>query len=256
MEVLKPVIDIARQAGVAIMEVYASSDAGTTFKENNSPLTLADTRAHFLILKALKNLTPDLPVLSEESADVPYEIRKTWKKYWLVDPLDGTKEFLKKNGEFTVNIALIENGEPVLGVVHAPAKNRTYYAEKGKGAFSMNGDNKAVAIHVDREAKAGLKVVISRSHLDKETEEFLKKLGPHESVTVGSSLKFCLVAEGTAHAYPRFWPSMEWDTAAAQCVVEEAGGTVRDLTAKNLTYNKQNLKNPFFIAGVSAALKK
>ncbi len=243
---IQSIVEIARDAGVAIMKVYSSANFGVTMKSEDSPLTFADQASHDLIVKRLSQIALGYPVLSEESESVPYETRKQWDKYWLIDPLDGTKEFIKRNGEFTVNIALIEHGRPVLGVVYAPALNLMYYAQKGKGAWRVDRAG-TQSITVDKNAIGGLKVVISRSHLDAETDAYLKSIGPHQSITVGSSLKFCIVAEGKAHIYPRFWPCMEWDTAAAQCVVEEAGGYVLDLENKPLLYNKPNLVNPFFI---------
>jgi 3'(2'), 5'-bisphosphate nucleotidase len=244
---MKDIIQFAEEAGKAVMEIYSRENFGTTLKENNSPLTLADTASHDIIVKFLKSFTPDWPILSEESKSIPYEVRKSWSSFWMVDPMDGTKEFIKRNGEFTVNIALIRQGTPVLGVVYAPAKETTYYAEEGKGAFKKDKETGTRQIRVDSGCPSVTKVVVSRSHAGDETESFLKKLGPFECVEVGSSLKLCQVAEGLAHLYPRFWPSMEWDTAAAQCVVLESGGSVTDLEGNLLRYNKQNLLNPYFM---------
>ena len=178
---------------------------------------------------------------------MPYDVRRTWERFWLVDPLDGTKEFIKRNGEFTVNIALVENGAPVLGVVHAPVLGHTYFATVG-GAFRRDGDT------VRRITVAGraptIEIVASRSHASAETSEFLKRFESDHAVhlvAIGSSLKLCLVAEGVAHLYPRFGPTMEWDTAAAQCVVEAAGGSVTDLEGHSLSYNKEDLLNPHFV---------
>jgi 3'(2'), 5'-bisphosphate nucleotidase len=243
---LTDVINFCQQAGDAILKIYGREDFGITSKADASPLTLADTASHDVILKSLSGLTPDVPVLSEESQTIPYNKRKLWKEFWLVDPLDGTKEFIKRNGEFTVNVALIKEGRPVLGVVHAPVLGTTYYALKGEGAFKKEKDQTAIAITRNDDVSGGLKVVASRSHQSAQVEAFLNKLGPHQRVNMGSSLKFCLVAEGQAHLYPRFIPTMEWDTAAAQCVAEAAGVYVCDFKGQPLSYNKENLLNPFF----------
>jgi 3'(2'), 5'-bisphosphate nucleotidase len=248
-ELLHVVITIAEKAGNAIMDVYSRGTSGTTFKNGDSPLTLADMASHNLILEQLKKSTPDIPVISEESENVLYNERKSWKALWLVDPLDGTKEFIKRNGEFTVNIALIDCGKAVLGVVCAPELSTTYYASKGKGAFKKvykNGERKS-EIHVSDYQNGRLKIVSSRSHRSEMFERFQNKIGDADYAAIGSSLKLCLVAEGKAHLYPRLVPTMEWDTAAAQCIVESAGGTVTDLHKQTLYYNKPDLLNPFFM---------
>lgn len=244
---LQPLVIIARQAGAAIMAVYQSGETGQTSKADNSPLTLADLAAHRVIVDALNRLTPNIPVLSEEAADIAYAERSKWTRFWLVDPLDGTKEFIKRNGEFTVNIALIENGEPTLGVVYAPVLDTCYYGAHGS-AFVQRGDAVPQPItaqpHV---AGQPIKVVASRSHSDERTTALLKQLGDHQCISMGSSLKLCLVAEGVAHFYPRLGPTMEWDTAAAHAVVNAAGGTVCDLNGNDLRYNKADLHNPEFL---------
>jgi 3'(2'), 5'-bisphosphate nucleotidase len=246
-ELLTEVVALAHQAGEAIMAVYRSGDAGVTSKADDSPLTLADLASHRAIVAGLKKLAPDIPVLSEEAADIPCAERQAWTRYWLVDPLDGTKEFIKRNGEFTVNIALIENGVPVMGVVYAPVLEVSYYAARGTGAFVQRGKDAARPIKVQPHvAGKTIKVVASRSHSDARTAALLEQLGAHESVSMGSSLKFCLVAEGEAHVYPRLGPTMEWDTAAAHAVVSEAGGTVCDAAGQELRYNKEDLHNPEF----------
>lgn len=230
------------------MEVYRSGDAGETSKADDSPLTLADLAAHRTIVDALTGLTPEIPILSEEAADIPYSQRSQWTRFWLVDPLDGTKEFIKRNGEFTVNIALIENGEPVLGVVYAPVPDVCYFGARGAGAFVQRGNAAAQPIAVKSNvADEPLKVVASRSHGDARTETLLKQLGDHQCISMGSSLKLCLVAEGAAHFYPRLGPTMEWDTAAAHAVVNAAGGTVCDMNGEELRYNKADLHNPEFL---------
>lgn len=246
---LDAIIALTEKAGLAIMALYTESDLNVTLKEDVSPVTRADLAAHRLILDGLQELTPTWPVLSEESEAIPYLERREWKTYWLVDPLDGTKEFIKRNGEFTVNIALITDGEPCLGVVHAPALGRTYSAVRGKGAFRQETNKERPSrIAVRRERNQKLKVVISRSHPGKEAEAFLRNLGAYDTVEIGSSLKFCLVADGSADLYPRFGPTREWDTAAGHCVLLSAGGEVTDLHGQPLRYNKLNLLNPPFIA--------
>ncbi|MGC2047892.1 MAG: 3'(2'),5'-bisphosphate nucleotidase CysQ [Gallionella sp.] len=246
-ELFPQVVLLARDAGKAIMAVYRSGDAGVSSKADESPLTLADLASHRIIVAGLKKLTPDLPVLSEEAADIPYAERKSWTSYWLVDPLDGTKEFIKRNGEFTVNIALIDNGIPVMGVVYAPVLDVCYYATHGAGAFVQRGKTAARPIKVMlHQAGQTIKVVASRSHSDARTAALLDMLGAHESISMGSSLKFCLVAAGEAHFYPRLGPTMEWDTAAAHAVVNEAGGAVCDAAGQELRYNKADLHNPEF----------
>ena len=245
-EHLEAVCGIARAAGRRILDVYAR-DFKVEHKADRSPLTEADRAAHEVIAAQLRSLTPSIPVLSEESAEVDYEKRAPWKRFWLVDPLDGTKEFVNRNGEFTVNIALIEDRRPVLGVVYAPVPGLIYYAAAGRSAFKQQGDGAARAIR-PRGFDGGKPIVVaSRSHAGKETEAFLKNIGAHDIVSLGSALKLCLIAEGAADVYPRLGPTMEWDTAAAQCVVETAGGRVTDLNRRPLVYNKPDLHNPWFI---------
>ena len=250
---IQKIIDLARKAGDEIMTVYAQ-DFSVELKGDNSPLTQADQKSNRLIINGLKNLYPDIPIISEETKLTSYDERKNWKTYWLVDPLDGTKEFIKKNGEFTVNIALMSDGQPVLGVVYAPAKNMMWYGVKGEGSFIVNDDGSKVPMKKGKNWRdlQKVNVVASRSHLSDETLQFvedLKKEGKEvDFVSSGSSLKFCLVAEGKADVYPRFGPTMEWDTAAGQAVIEIAGGRVLNWeTRKRLEYNKENLLNPFFI---------
>ncbi|MDY0065653.1 MAG: 3'(2'),5'-bisphosphate nucleotidase CysQ [Steroidobacteraceae bacterium] len=246
---LERVVGIARSAGAEILEVYASQDAGASTKADDSPLTLADLRAHRVIVEALQALTPQIPVLSEESAEMlPYAERSRWRRYWLVDPLDGTKEFLSRNGEFTVNIALIEGHAPALGVVHVPVRDATYSGLPGIGAWRRRGGGEAERIHVRQHASSPVRVVGSKSHRGDSLDGFLARLGPHELVPVGSSLKFCMVAEGEADVYPRLGPTSEWDTAAAQAVVCAAGGVVVTLDGQPLSYNaKPEILNPHFV---------
>ena len=252
MTLLNSVISISEQAGAAILDIYQKDSAAfnVTDKTDNSPLTAADLASHQLIVKALQALTPELPILSEEAADISWDIRKTWQRYWLVDPLDGTKEFIKRNGEFTVNIALIEDGEPVLGVIYAPVLNKTYYAEKGLGAFVKTADtSKPIQV-----AKPGatVRVVGSRSHPSPDLAGYLARFPQHEMVPVGSSLKFCLVAEGSADVYPRFGPTMQWDTGAGHIIAQQAGATVSFDGISGPAYQRENLLNPNFIVSALA----
>ena len=239
---------LARIAGERIMEVYGRADFGVTHKDDRSPLTEADLAAHRSISEGLRECCPQLPVLSEESVDIPWEVRSEWKTFWLVDPLDGTREFIKRNGEFTVNIALIDDHEPVIGVVYAPALGLTWYAARGLGAFRQEGDGEPAAIHVRNPARKRPVLALSRSHCGPSTQDFLDRLGAHEGLVSGSAIKSCLVAEGRADLYPRFGPTSEWDTAAAHCVVNEAGGQVTDLELRPLRYNaRPTLLNPEFL---------
>jgi len=247
MPVLPQVVEIARAAGVAILQIYALDDHGTTKKSDDSPLTLADRAAHDCIVERLSTLDPSIPILSEESEAVPYAEREGWTRFWLVDPLDGTKEFIKRNGEFTVNIALIEDSRPVLGVVHAPVLGTTYWAAVGEGAHKSEAGGPAHRIAVSDYRAVGLRVVASRSHAGELMPRFLAALGDPECVSRGSSLKLCLVADGTANLYPRFGPTMEWDIAAAYAVVAAAGGSITDTDGNPLEFNKPDLHNPEFV---------
>jgi 3'(2'), 5'-bisphosphate nucleotidase len=243
-EALMPTV---AQAGVAIMRIY---DGGFTVqhKDDNSPLTLADLESQRVIVESLARLTPDIPILSEESAHAPWGERKSWKELWVVDPLDGTREFVKRNGEFTINIALVVDHEPVLGIVAAPAQGLLYWGATGVGAFSRHRDAGQHAIHVSSPADP-LRVVGSRSHASTETASYLARLGRHVMSGIGSSLKFCLVAEGKAELYARFGPTSEWDTAAGQALLEAAGGHVTRLDGHRLRYNcRESLINGDFLA--------
>jgi 3'(2'), 5'-bisphosphate nucleotidase len=244
---IQPVIGVAALAGDRILGIY-NTDFEVETKEDDSPLTSADKAAHITIVEALAELTPEIPVLSEESTAISWEERSRWSEYWLIDPLDGTKEFIKKNGEFTVNIALIQRHEAVLGVVHVPVKNRTFYGSQGNGSFERTADGKVKAITVTSPAQNPVRVVGSRSHRGELVDAFLEKLGEHEMVSMGSSLKLCLIASGEADIYPRLGLTSEWDTAAAQAVVECAGGKVTQLSGKPLMYNaKEDILNPHFL---------
>lgn len=240
------IVDIAKQAGQAILEVY-HRDFNIEEKDDKSPLTEADLASHKIIVHQLEKLTPDIPVLSEESAKLPYVTRREWDRYWLVDPLDGTREFIKRNGEFTVNIALIENGQATLGVVYVPVTDVCYYGNSNEGAWKTEGEQAAHAISVTKQRQAPLRIAGSRSHAGDSLLKFLDNVGEHEIVSMGSSLKLCLVAEGAADIYPRLGPTSEWDTAAAHAVVTAAGGEVTDLEMQPLRYNtKDSLLNPYF----------
>jgi 3'(2'), 5'-bisphosphate nucleotidase len=244
---LTQVAALARSAGTAILEVYQRHDHDVTFKDDRSPLTAADLASHRALQAGLGKLSPELPFLSEEGAGLPYAVRRHWTRFWLVDPLDGTKEFIHRNGEFTVNIALVENGEPVLGVVHAPVLDRTYLAAQGSGAFCQDGVGEWRPIRATGTTEPELRVVASRSHAGPEVTALLAHLPPHRLVSMGSALKLCLVAAAQADFYPRLGPTMEWDTAAAHAVVAAAGGQVLDTTSAPLRYNKEDLRNPHFL---------
>jgi len=238
------VVDLALKAGAAVKEIYDSSrDVVIERKADNSPLTIADRASHSLIAAGLKELHPDLPVLSEEGKAIPFDTRRHWARYWLVDPLDGTKEFINRNGEFTVNIALMEDAEPVAGVVYAPAIDLLYYAVRGGGAYLREGSKEPRRIRVQRPAEGVVVAVQSRSHASDEELAYLAPLGVTRTIQIGSSLKFCMIAEGKAHVYPRFGPMMEWDTAAGHAVVREAGGDVRAWKGGPLRYNTESLKH-------------
>jgi len=246
-DLVEPVVALARLAGDAIMEVYAT-DFDVQAKDDDSPLTQADMASNRVIDKGLRELTPDIPIISEESGLPPYAERYSWPTYWLIDPLDGTKEFVSRNGEFTVNIALIERKRPVLGVVHVPVSGKTYTGCEGVGAAVREGDGTSRSIAVARESASPLRVVGSRSHRGASLDTFLGRLGDVEMLPMGSSLKFCIVAEGKADIYPRLGPTSEWDTAAAQAVVEQAGGAVLELDGRPLAYNaKEDILNPHFL---------
>lgn len=241
-------IKAAEHACAEILEVYHSGDFQAEAKGDDSPLTLADKRAHGVIVSALAET--QLPVLSEEGQSIPYEQRRGWARFWLVDPLDGTKEFLKRNGEFTVNIALIEKGKAVLGVVAVPVSGAVYYGSKGGGAYcKRSGSIEKLSIRPRAALEQdNLRVVASRSHMNDDTRDFLMRLRHPSLVSKGSSLKFMMLVEGEADIYPRFAPTMEWDTAAAHAVVNEVGLQIYQYAKDaELEYNKENLLNPYFL---------
>lgn len=239
---------IAHVAGQRIVEVYAAKDCEINYKSDHTPVTTADLAAHEIIVEHLQQLEPSLPVLSEESDGVSFEERLRWPTYWLVDPLDGTREFLRRNGEFSVNIALIDNNRPIAGVIVAPVLGIAYFATAGSGAYKqVEGDDP----HLIRVRTAPQPVTVARSRsptTGPRLQQFLDGLGEHDEIPMGSALKSCLVAEGVADVYARLGPTGEWDTAAAQCIVEEAGGYIRDVHQQDLTYNlRESLINPNFL---------
>jgi len=245
------VLEIAREAGEAIMKIYRT-DFEVEYKDDKSPLTAADKAANDVIIAGLKNLDLDIPIISEENKTIDYADRKDWTYCWIVDPLDGTKEFLKRNDEFTVNIALVHNGKLEAGVVYVPVTHEFYYAEPNGKAWYKRGDDIATNISVQKPEGDTAVIMGSRSHMNEETEQFVEeqkqKFKNVEFIAAGSSLKLCKVAQGLAHFYPRFAPTMEWDTAAGQAVVEAAGGKVlRHPEMTSLLYNKENLLNPHFL---------
>ena len=257
-QLLDIAIEAALDAGKVIMEIYETDDFGVDMKGDNSPLTKADIASHDVIMSYLEKT--GIPVLSEEGKNIPYEDRKNWKQLWIVDPIDGTKEFIKKNGEFTVNIALIENQKPVLGVVYAPALNELYFSTDEDGAFLSNATKNEKASELMSEGtrlpQTGLMnkftVVASRSHMSPETEDYVEEMrlkhGEVELISRGSSLKLCMVAQGKANCYPRFAPTMEWDTAAGQAICMHAGFDVIDWTIKEtMKYNREQLLNNWFL---------
>lgn len=246
-QLLPELLDIARRAGDAILDIYGQ-EFSVTRKDDDSPLTQADLASHVIIRDALAVLTPDIPILSEESAAIDFETRSAWTQYWLVDPLDGTKEFVNRNGEFTVNIALIDNHAPVCGVVYVPVTAVSYSGVAGSGSVRYSPGQDPSPIHVRKPASDPLVVVGSRSHANPRLEQFLAALGPHEMISMGSSLKFCVLAEGNADFYPRLGPTSEWDTAAAHAVVTAAGGQIVKLDGQPLEYNRtDSLLNPEFL---------
>ncbi|MFA7084550.1 MAG: 3'(2'),5'-bisphosphate nucleotidase CysQ [Arcobacteraceae bacterium] len=274
---IKEIINIALKAGVEIMKIY-KEDFSVEYKEDNSPLTEADLKANTVICESLQKLYPNIPIMSEENKQTPYEIRKNWNYYWCIDPIDGTKEFIKKNDEFTVNIALIHKNSPVLGVVYAPALGELYYAKKGEGSFRailnfecliLNEEKLPIIEKLELKDKNSINIVASKSHLNKETEDFINNLKVNiqnlKLIPKGSSLKLCMIATGEADIYPRLSPTMEWDTAAADAIVREAGKMTyqyhsrfniyeilqeKEANSKiemPLMYNKEELLNPWFV---------
>lgn len=243
MQLVSEIINVARDAGAGILRIYESGDIGLEIKDDESPLTRADLFSNELILSRLGELAPEVPVISEEGSKIPFSVRSEWNKFFLVDPLDGTKSFVKRNGEFTVNIALVEGGVPVMGVIYSPLTDTLYFALKGNGAYRRKGLNSPVRIMTSQpKPMKDLVAVASLSHRSESLEEFLSADIFGQSVSASSSLKFCLVAEGRADIYPRFTPLWEWDTAAGHAIMLEAGGRVMDPTGqRELAYNKESL---------------
>jgi 3'(2'), 5'-bisphosphate nucleotidase len=249
--------NLAKEAGKAILEVY-ETDFAVERKEDSSPLTLADRRSHQIITAGLQSEYPKIPVLSEEGKEVPYAARKAWPRFWLVDPLDGTKEFVKRNGEFSVNIALVEGATPILGAIYLPVPDRLFVADIRKGCREVLHCEASRTLHVGGSSpESTVRVLKSRSHPSPDLEALLEILPSHESVTRGSALKFCAIAAGEADFYPRFGPTWEWDTAAGQAIVTAAGGVMVALNGEPFTYNKPNLVNgPFLVAANVGWLKQ
>lgn len=247
-QLLDTIVDIAKKAGKTILEIY-DSKFDYSIKEDSSPLTEADQKSHEVIIKNLSLLTPDIPILSEEDSNIPYSQRSKWTKYWLVDPLDGTKEFIKRNGEFTVNIALIENKMPVIGVIHIPVSDDTFWGSLNSGSFYARGKEDRKQINVSSRINNPLRIATSSSHPSKDLNNLLKKLENYKLIKKGSSIKLCLVSCGKAELYLRLGPTSEWDIAAGHAIIKSAGGDIIATNGEKLTYNsKDSLLNPQFIA--------
>ena len=245
---IAPCTEIARAAGLSILEVYRGLDFGIQTKSDDSPVTIADQSAHQIIKDGLTPLLGGIPILSEEGDIPPYEVRKHWQRYWLVDPLDGTREFINRNDQFSINIALIESGQPVLGILFAPAMDMMAYATKNGAFVEMDGlpSRQLMTSAEDREE---IRVVCSRSYIHRKTRDYINTLSDPKVIPVGSALKFLWLALEWAEVYPRYGTTMEWDTAAPQIILEAAGGLVVDIeTQERLTYNKAQLENPDFLA--------
>ena len=240
-------IEIAKEAGEAISQIY-NSDFDYQIKKDLSPITAADRLSHKIITERLKILTPKIPILSEENCDIPFKARVQWADYWLVDPLDGTQEFINNNGEFTVNIALISNKTPILGIIHIPITHETYWGSKNKGSFYLNENDDVVSISVSNNHQNPIRIVASRSHPSEMLNDLLDKIIDYEIIKIGSSIKFCHIASGQADCYPRFGPTSEWDTAAGEAIVRYAGGHMVTLNGNLMNYNaKEDYLNPNFI---------
>jgi len=253
-ENLLEIVNISVDAGEVILNYY-NENVDVIYKDDESPLTKADLASHKIITDSIKKITPDIPILSEEEF-IDWKIRKKWKKYWLIDPLDGTKEFIKKNDEFTVNIALIENNRPILGVIYTPALNELFYSIKNFGSYKiltkkkLNTLKEAKRISINKKKSNKIKIVGSRSHSNPILDKWVNKnFNEFDILQKGSSLKFCLIAEGSADIYPRFGPTSEWDIAAGHIILEEAGGKLKSIDNKEILYNeKENILNPEFFA--------
>ena len=250
-DLLRSIIQISNKAGNKIIDIYNSpaNSLKVDYKSDSSPLTIADKASNKIIIDGLEKLNRNIPILSEEEKEINFKLRKKWDIFWLVDPLDGTKEFIKRNGEFTVNIALIKNGNPIMGVVYAPVLKKTWYGLVNHGSYLIHKNDKPKKINALDKKDGTTKIVSSRSHSNNpRLEKFIQEFKEYELVKMGSSIKMCLVADGSAHYYPRFGPTMEWDTGAAHAVVKYAGANIYNLnTGEELIYNKENLLNPEFI---------
>ena len=246
-DLIVELIAISKEAGKAILEVY-DTNFDYKIKKDLSPLTKADTLSHNIISERLKVLTPEIPILSEENSEISFNVRSQWNPYWLVDPLDGTKEFIKQNGEFTVNIALIENNMPILGMIYIPVSDEIYWGLEKHGSYYQKNINEKKRIHVSEITHKPLRIITSRSHENKLPHSFLSQINDLEIINKGSSLKFCLIASGEADIYPRLGPTSEWDTAAGEAIVKFAGGKVVTISGESILYNKKDsFINPNFI---------
>jgi len=255
-ELIEQLIDISIEAGDAILGFY-NTEIDVRIKSDSSPLTKADLKSNNIIVKRLKALTPNIPILSEEEAAISFDVRSKWNEYWLIDPLDGTKEFINKNGEFTVNIALIRNHKPIFGLIHLPVKKHTYWGCDDKGSFFLDQGNNIKKIKVSKNINDPIRIVASRSHPSDGLNNLLDKINNHKLLNVGSSLKFCLIASGKLDVYPRFGPTSEWDIAAGHAIVKSAGGSILDLDGSVIKYNKKkSYINKDFVASNSLLLTK
>jgi len=249
INLIEQVIKISKEAGESILEIYNNPDIEFELKDDFSPLTKADLTSHQIIVKKLKEITPTIPILSEEKSNIPFSIRSKWRIYWLIDPLDGTKEFLKRNGEFTVNISLINNKRPIFGVIYIPINNHLFWGAKDLGSFEVQGDMEPKKINISEDIKQPIRIITSRSHPSEELNRWLKRINNHRLIKKGSSLKFCSVANGEADLYPRLGPTCEWDIAAGDAILTFAGGQVITQDKKKILYNlKENFLNPNFFA--------
>ena len=244
--IIEKVLKIAKDAGEAILDIYKNSNSDFKLKEDKSPLTKADIASHEIIVTGLKNLTPDIPILSEEDSHIAFANRSLWYRYWLIDPLDGTKEFLKRNGEFTVNIALMENNRPIFGIIFIPLNNRLFWGSINYGSYEINNQEAEKKIRVSNKNRR--LIATSRSHTNKKIDKLLERYDEYKVMNIGSSLKFCLIANGEIDVYPRLGPTSEWDIAAGEVILKGAGGIVMDLKGKDIIYNKEEYINPHFIA--------
>lgn len=247
-ELINNVVAISEKAGEVILDIYHKPNINIDLKDDQSPLTEADLSSHNLIVNKLGELTPNIPILSEEASEISFKERSKWDLYWLIDPLDGTKEFVKKNGEFTVNIALIENNIPIFGVIYVPVTKEKYWGSNKFGSFYASRNRNVEKLNVSKKSDKKLRIVTSRSHINDDLESLLNQIEDYELVSKGSSLKFCLIASGDADIYPRFGLTSEWDTAAGEAIVKFAGGHIVTIDNSVMKYNsKISLLNPYFI---------